>query len=294
MSTEDADHGITHRGSTGRVKGRVFELVCLAATLVGVVSLAVLLIDVSLDAVGWLDLQFLTSAWSRTPEDAGIYVALISSVYLLALTAVFTFFVGVGAAIYLEEYAADNRLTRFIELNISNLAGVPSIVYGLLGLALFVRASGMGSSLLAGALTLTLLILPIVIVSSQEALRAVPDSMRRASYGMGGTDWQTIRHVVLPEAIPGIMTGTILALARAIGETAPLIMVGAAAALYNPPSGPLSAFSAMPYEIFAWAEQPQQEFQYVAAAGIIVLLAIMLAMNAAAILIRNRYQKRET
>lgn len=293
MSVDDESRGITYRGSTSRTKGRVFEAVCLAATLVGVVSLAVLLIDVSVDAWGWLDVQFLTSAWSRSPEDAGIYVALISSVYLLALTAVFTFFVGVGAAIYLEEYAGDNRLTRFIELNISNLAGVPSIVYGLLGLALFVRAGGMGSSLLAGALTLTLLILPIVIVSSQEALRAVPDSMRRASYGMGATDWQTIRNVVLPEAIPGIMTGTILALARAIGETAPLIMVGAAAALYNPPSGLLSPFSAMPYEIFAWAELPDQRFQYVAAAGILVLLAIMLAMNAAAILIRNRYQKRD-
>jgi len=222
-------------------------------------------------------------------RPAGIYPALIGSIYLIIMTAIFTLFLGVGAAIYLEEYAADNWLTTLINANISNLAGVPSIVYGLLGLAMFVRALNTGSSLLAGALTLTLLILPIVIVSSQEALRAVPDSLRNASYSVGATRWQTIRNVVLPNALPGIMTGTILSLSRAIGETAPLIMIGAATSMFVPPNGPLSAFAAMPMQIFDWARQPANEFQHVAAAGIIVLLSALLLMNATAIYIRNKY-----
>ncbi|GAB6880536.1 phosphate ABC transporter permease PstA [Halorubrum gandharaense] len=289
--------------------GRVFVGVCLASTMVGIVALVALLGDVIYEAWGWVTLEFLTYPPSRFIENyypggrgAGIYPALVGSIILIALTAVFTMFLGVGAAIYLEEYAAESRLKSFIEANISNLAGVPSIVYGLLGLAVFVRAVGFGESLLAGALTLTLLILPIVIVSSQEALRAVPESQRQAAYGVGATDWEVVRDVVLPAALPGIMTGTILSLSRAIGETAPLIMVGAATSMFTAPirdgagglpypdlTGP---FAAMPMQIFDWARLPEGDFQHVAAAGIIVLLAILLCMNATAILIRNKYETR--
>ncbi|MCU4974789.1 phosphate ABC transporter permease PstA [Halobacteria archaeon AArc-m2/3/4] len=290
-----------------RLLGKVFLGACFAATMVGIVALIALLIDVTVEAWGWVTWEFLTYPPSRFAENynpanygsldtgpGGIYPALIGSIYLIVLTAVFTLFLGVGSAIYLEEYASESRLTQFIEANIANLAGVPSIVYGLLGLAMFVRALQTGSSLLAGALTLTLLILPIVIVSSQEALRAVPDSMRRASYGAGATKWQTIRNVVLPEAIPGIMTGIILSLSRAIGETAPILMIGAATSMFAPPrlTQPTDAFSAMPMQIFDWAAQPQGDFQHVAAAGIVVLLTILLLMNATAIVIRNKFERR--
>ena len=282
-----------------RLYGRIFVGVCVLSTLVGAVALVVLVADLVYESWGWLTIEFLTYPPSRFPENylpggrgAGIYPALVGSVFLIILTALFTVFLGVGAAIYLEEYAADNRLTRFIEANISNLAGVPSIVYGLLGLALFVRAAGFGSSLLAGALTLTLLILPIVIVSAQEAIRAVPDSRRKAAYGVGATKWEVTRDVVLPSAIPGIMTGTILSLSRAIGETAPILMVGAATSMFVPPDSLLAPFAAMPMQVFDWARLPQAEFQHIAAAGSIVLLSVLLLMNATAILIRNRYDTR--
>ncbi|GAB7019972.1 phosphate ABC transporter permease PstA [Halostagnicola sp. A-GB9-2] len=287
--------------------GRVFLGLCVGATMVGIVALVALLLDVLVEAWGWLTWEFLTYPPSQLVENynpanygdlptgpGGIYPALVGSIYLISLTAIFTLVLGVGAAIYLEEYAPDTRLTQFIEANISNLAGVPSIVYGLLGLAMFVRALHTGASLIAGALTLTLLILPIVIVSSQEALRAVPDSMRRASYGSGATKWQTVRNVVLPEAVPGIMTGIILSLSRAIGETAPILMVGAATSMFAPPevTDPTGPFAAMPMQIFEWASLPEGDFQHVAAAGIVVLLAILLLMNAVAIFIRNRYDRR--
>ena len=282
-----------------RLLGRIFVAICFAATLVGVVALAALLIDVVVEAWGWLDWQFLISPPSQFAESylpggrgAGIFPALVGSIFLIALTAIFTLFLGVGAAIYLEEYAPDNRLTAFIEANIANLAGVPSIVYGLLGLAIFVRSMQMGASLIAGALTLTLLILPIVIVSSQEAIRAVPDSRRQAAYGVGATRWEVIRDVVLPSALPGIMTGTILSLSRAIGETAPILMVGAATSMFTPPYSLTGPFSAMPMQIFDWAKLPQEEFMHVAAAGIVVLLAVLLSMNAAAIYIRHRFDAR--
>lgn len=282
-----------------RLVGRAFVVVCLLSTLVGIVALGLLLYDVVTEAWGWLSLTFLTYPPSPFVESylpggrgAGIWPALVGSVFLIALTAVFTVVLGVGAAIYLEEYAPENRLTRFIEANIANLAGVPSIVYGLLGLALFVRAASLGASLLAGALTLTLLILPIVIVSAQEAIRAVPDSQRQAAYGIGATKWEVTRDVVLPSALPGIMTGTILSLSRAIGETAPILMVGAATTMFTPPYSLLGPFSAMPMQIFAWAREPEPEFQHIAAAGIVVLLAVLLMMNATAIFIRNRYETR--
>ncbi|ELY95180.1 phosphate ABC transporter permease [Natrialba hulunbeirensis JCM 10989] len=287
--------------------GTIFLGLCFAATMVGIVALVALLADVLLEARGWLTLEFLTYPPSQIAENyvpsnygelstgpGGMYPMIIGSIYLIILTAIFTLFLGVGAAIYLEEYAPDSGLTRFIEANISNLAGVPSIVYGLLGLAVFVRAMQTGASLIAGALTLTLLILPIVIVQSQESLRAVPDSMRQASYGTGATKWQTIRNVVLPEAVPGIMTGIILSLSRAIGETAPILMVGAATTMFTPPdlTDPTGSFGAMPMQIYEWAKMPEAEFQHVAAAGIVVLLTILLLMNAIAILIRNKYDKR--
>jgi len=275
------------------LSGTVFMLLCGAATLVGVIALAVLMADVIGDGAGVLDWQFLNSFASRIPARAGIKAALWGSIWLLLLTAVISFPLAVGAAIYLEEYAAKNWFTRTIQTNIANLAGVPSIVYGILGLALFVRALGFERSLLSGALTLALLILPVIIIAAQEAIRAVPTSIREAAYGLGATRWQVVRHQVLPMAFPGILTGTILALSRAVGETAPLIMIGAVSFIAFTPKGLMDAFTVLPLQIFSWISRPQVEFQQLAAAAIIVLLAILLTMNAVAILLRNRYQSRQ-
>lgn len=301
MATEQS----TRRGldeGVSRLKGTVFRYGTLAATLFGIVALFILLAYVAYDAVNWLHLggdelptvwSFLTSAPSRFPEQAGIFPALVGSVFMLVFVALMSFPLGVGTAIYLEEYAPDNRYTTLIQVNISNLAGVPSVVYGILGLALFIQLLDMEfGTVLVGAATISLLILPIVIISSQEAIRAVPDSLRQASYGLGATKWQTIRDVVLPKAIPGILTGTILALGRAIGETAPLIMIGVATSVFSIPDGPFSKFSAMPMQIFAWVDFPQQEFQHgVVAAGVVTLLVVLLTMNGIAIYIRNKYQR---
>jgi phosphate transport system permease protein len=244
----------------------------------------------------WLDWSFLTNPTSRTPEDAGIYPPLVGSVMMLVVIVVAAFPVGVGAAIYLEEYAPNDgfagRLVDLIEINIGNLAGVPSVVYGLLGLSLFIKGMDLESGIvIVGGLTVGLLILPIIIISSQEAIRAVPDSMRQASYGMGATRWQTTRNVVLPEALPGILTGTILALGRAIGETAPLLMIGAASSVRLAPDGFFAKFSAMPRQIFAWSSEFDPDFRFgVLAAGVVTLLVVLLLMNGTAILVRNRYQ----
>ena len=245
----------------------------------------------------WLDWGFLTSATSRTAADAGIYPAMVGSVMMIIVIVLTTFPVGVGAAIYLEEYAPSQGLmgkfVTLIEINIGNLAGVPSVVYGLLGLALFIRVLQwpQGSIIVAG-LAVGLLILPIVIISAQEAIRSVPDSFRQASYGMGATRWQTIRQVVLPEALPGILTGTILALGRAIGETAPLLMIGAAASVRLAPNSFFDVGSMMPRQIFSWSSELDPSFRHgVLAAGVITLLAVLLVMNATAIVIRNRYQR---
>lgn len=283
-------------------RGRLFEGLCLGATLFGILMVSILLIYVTLDAFAitqpgtspWLDWGFLTSTHSRFAEDAGIYPALVGSIMMIVIIALSAFPVGVGAAIYLEEYAPDDRVVELIEINIGNLAGVPSVVYGLLGLSLFIRTISMPSgSVIVGGFTVGLLILPIVIISSQEAVASVPDSQRQASYAMGATRWQTVRNVVLPASLPGILTGTILALGRAIGETAPLLMIGAAATIFNAPNSPFDRFSAMPRQIFTWASQPSAEFQYgVLAAGVVTLLVVMLSMNATAILIRNTYQRR--
>lgn len=275
-----------------RRAGTIFRGVCLASIAFSILMLALLLLDVLRDGVSWLSLDFLTRYPSRIPERAGIKSAILGSLWMMGLTAAFSFPIGVGAAIYLEEYAPKNWLTRILQTNIANLAGVPSIVYGILGLAIFVRYFGFGRSVIAGALTLALLILPVIIIASQEAIKAVPTSLREASYGVGATKWQTIRHHVLPVALPGILTGTILSLSRAIGETAPLIMIGALTFIAFPPTSPMDPFTVLPIQIFNWTAKPQAEFHELAAAAILVLLVLLLVMNATAIFLRNRYQKR--
>jgi phosphate transport system permease protein len=275
---------------------RVFVALVFAATLVGLVVLAVLLVDVVRDGLPWLSWSFITDFPSSTPTSAGIYPALLGSLWLLGLTALFSVPLGIGAAVYLEEYAADNWLTRLIEVNISNLAGVPSIIYGLLGLGIFVNLLGPitgGPSILSGALTLSLLILPVIIIATREALRAIPDTVREGGYALGATRWEVIRSHLLPMAIPGALTGTILALSRAIGETAPLIVVGAATYLTFAPDSPLSQYSALPIQIYYWVSQPQEEFKVgLAAAGIVVLIALLILTNSFAIWLRNRHQRR--
>lgn len=275
-----------------RRAGKVFQLLCVAAITLSILTLVVLLVDIAADGIPWLSWEFLSRYPSRIPSRAGIRSAILGSLWMMALTAGISFPLGVGAAIYLEEYAPGNRLTRLLQTNIANLAGVPSIVYGILGLAIFVRFFGLGRSVLAGAATLALLVLPVVIIASQEAIKAVPNSLREAAYGVGATRWQTIRYHVLPVAMPGVLTGTILALSRAIGETAPLIMIGALTFIAFSPTSPLDPFTVLPIQIFNWAAKPQAEFHDLAAAAILVLLAVLLIMNTAAIILRDRYRKR--
>lgn len=263
----------------------------LISMLVGLVALGALLYDVIADGAGRLSWQFFTSYTSRRAENAGIYAALIGSMFVISMTAAIAVPVGVAAAVYLEEYGGRGRLSRLIEINIANLAGVPSIIYGLLGLGLFVRAMQMGQSVLAGASTLALLVLPVVILSTREALRAVPGSLREGSYALGATKWQTVWHQVLPAAYPGILTGLILALSRAIGETAPLVTIGALTYVPFAPDSIWSPFTVLPIQIFAWVSRPQAAFAENAAAAILVLLVLLLAMNGTAIAIRDRLQR---
>ncbi|UKS56918.1 phosphate ABC transporter permease PstA [Exiguobacterium acetylicum] len=274
------------------VVNNVTKVIFLAGLFFGLVVLGILLFGVIRDGASWLSLEFLQNAPSRRPERAGIYPALMGSIFLMLLIIPMIFIIGVGAAIYLEEYAKKSRMTSFIEVNISNLAGVPSIVFGLLGLTFFVRNMGFGSTLIAGALTLALMSLPVVIVSSQEAIRAVPQAMRHASLALGASKWQTTFKVVLPASLPGVITGIILAVSRAIGETAPLIMVGAAIFIARAPESIFSEFTALPIQIYNWTSRPQADFQGLAAAGIIILMIILLTMNSLAIWIRNRFSKR--
>lgn len=271
---------------------RAFKLAAMTAMGVALGALAVLLIDTMMDGAARLSWQFLSSFPSRKPADAGILSALAGTAYLILLTAVLALPIGVGAAIYLEEYAARHWVSRVIEVNIANLAGVPSIIYGLLGLELFVRALGLGRSLLAGALTMALLVLPIIVISAREALRTVPWSIREASYALGASRWETIWHQVLPVAVPGILTGSILALSRAIGEAAPLITIGALTYVAFLPDSLLAPFTALPIQIFNWVSRPQKAFHANAAAAILVLLVVLLLMNALAVFLRQRYQKR--
>ena len=322
----------------GKKESRLFAWICRIATWSSVAVLAILLLAVTQKAWGWLDWQFLTSFDSRRPAKAGILSGVLGTIWVISLTGLMSVPIGVGAAVYLEEYASDNWLTRAIRVNLSNLAGVPSIVYGILGLTVFVRMFGFfgptgalarwtgwrlegfwysefydsylipipfGRVVMAGAMTLSLLILPVIIIASQEALRAVPPSLRHAALALGATRWQTIRHQVLPAAAPGIMTGIILAISRAIGETAPLVMLGAMTFVYFTPGdvesigflfqhpeglikAPFDTFTVIPIQIFNWVRQSKEEFQNVAAAGILVLLIILLALNGIAIFIRSR------
>jgi len=327
---------------SGKAESWLFAWTCRGAIWFSVAILGVLLISVTKNAVGWLDWQFLSSFdSSRFPAKAGMLSGILGTCWVIALTILFAVPIGVAAAIYLEEYATDNLLNRFIRLNLANLAGVPSIVYGILGLTVFVRMFGLfgpqgwiheftgwnlegffwsehygqyliplpfGRVVISGALTLSLLILPVIIIASQEALRAIPPSLRHASLALGATKWQTIRFQILPAAVPGIMTGVILAISRAIGETAPLVMLGAMSFVFFAPGNldslsavaehpeglikaPFDTFTVMPIQIFNWVRQPKEEFKYIAAAGIVVLLAILLLLNGLAILIRNRYSK---
>lgn len=268
------------------LRERMFVIACLVATLFALLSLVVLMYGIVRDGWGALSWDFITSFPSRRPGQAGIYSALVGTLWLMALTTVVTVPLGVGAAVYLEEFAPKNRLTEFIQINISNLAGVPSIVYGLLGLTIFVRGMQLERSLAAGALTLSLLILPVVITASQEALRAVPRAYREASLAIGATTWETVRDHVLPQAVPSIITGIILGLSRAIGETAPLITIGAFTFVTFLPSGPMDKFTALPIQIFDWASRPQAAFHQLAAGGILILMAVLLLFNSLAIGLR--------
>lgn len=270
---------------------RLLQAMSILVLTLSLVALAALLFDIWTDGWQRLDWQFLSSMPSRRAASAGIYPALVGSLSVLLVTAALALPLGIGAAVYLEEYGGGGRLARLIEINIANLAGVPSIIYGLLGLGVFVRAFGWGPSILSGGATLGLLALPVVILSTREALRTVPMSAREGSYALGATKWQTIWHQVLPGALPGIFTGLILAMSRAIGETAPLITIGALAYIDFTPSSVMSPFTVLPIQIYNWISKPQAAFAENAAAGIIVLLILLLSMNAVAIVLRDRFQK---
>ncbi len=274
------------------IKDKGFSVVGLVSTVLGLVVLMFFLADVISDGFSRISFDFLNNLPSRFPEKAGIKPAWIGTLWIFGLTALFAIPIGISAAIYLEEYAPKSRITNMLEINIANLAGVPSIIYGILGLEIFVRAFRLGESLVAGALVLTLLVLPIIIVTTREAIRAVPPSLREASYGLGASRWQTIRNQVLPASASSIITGIILALARAIGETAPLVMIGALTYVPFAPKSPMDEFTVLPMQIFNWISRPQKGFITNAAAAIIVLLAIVFLLNAFVVYYRNRARKK--
>ncbi|MCY9762086.1 phosphate ABC transporter permease PstA [Paenibacillus alvei] len=276
---------------TRRKVDLVLHILFLVATSIGIIALMALLIQIMMDGLSRLNLDLFTNYPSRMAAKAGMKSAIVGSIYMVLIMAPISFVLGVGAVIYLEEYAKKNRLTRLIQLNISTLAGVPSIVYGILGLTLFVRGLALERSLLSGALTMTLLVLPIIIVSAQEAIRAVPRARRDASFALGATKWQTVSRSVLPSSISSILTGVILALSRAIGETAPLVMIGALTFVAFLPESIMDQFTVMPIQIFNWVSRPQLAFHELAAAGIIVLLGLLIIMNISAVILRNKYQK---
>lgn len=275
-----------------KLYGKIFHALCWFSSYLAIGLLIVLLFSIFQEGFQRLNWDFLSSFPSRFPEQAGIKSALIGTVWLVGLTAAFSIPLGIGAAIYLEEFAKKDHFSKLIQLNISNLAGIPSMVYGMLGLAIFVRGFDLGRSVLSGALTMSLLILPVIIISAQEAIRAIPNGIRYASLALGATKWQMVRDHILPASLPGILTGIILALSRAIGETAPLIMIGALSYVAFVPESWNDQFTALPIQIFNWASRPQEAFHELAAAGIIVLLVILLTMNAIAIFLRQRYQQK--
>jgi phosphate transport system permease protein len=266
----------------------------LLATLFGLVVLVILIYRVVVQSIGWIDLDFIMNKLSTDPQRAGIMGAILGTLWLMLVVAPVTMILGIGTAIYLEEYAKKSKIQSLIQTNISNLAGVPSVVFGILGLTVFVRGLNLGSVVLSGGLTMALLVLPVVVVSSQEAIRAVPQFLREASYGMGATKWQTVKNVVLPASIPGILTGVILAISRAIGETAPLVVIGIPALLIPLPNGILDKFTVLPVQIYYWTTDSALVAEYgnLAAATIVILLIVLFAMNSIAIIIRNKFQKR--
>ncbi|WP_412067977.1 phosphate ABC transporter permease PstA [Rubrivirga sp. IMCC43871] len=273
-------------------RGRVLRGLSLAAVAVGLGTLAALLGQVLVDGLPWLSADLLTEYPSRIAERAGLKAALVGTFWLMLVTATVAVPIGVGAAVYLEEYARPGRGLDLVSVNIANLAGVPSVIYGVLGLAVFVRVLGLGASFLAGGITLALLVLPVIVIATQEALRSIPKGVRESAYALGATRWQVVRAHLLPLAAPGALTGVILALSRAIGETAPILVVGAATFLAFLPATPLDAFSALPVQIYNWASRPQDEFRGLAAAGILVLLAVLLVMNGLALWLRDRAERR--
>lgn len=274
------------------VYGLLFQFFCFLTNFIALAFLAWLLYDILIQGAGRLSIDFLTGYPSRFAEKAGIYSALVGTVWVMILTALISVPLGIGAAIYLEEYAKPGKILSFIKINIQNLAGVPSIIYGILGLTMFVKAMNMGESLLAGVMTMSILILPIITISAQEALKAVPESIRLAGFGIGMTRWQVIRHQVLPVALPGMMTGMILALSRAIGESAPLLLIGALSFVAYVPYSPFDGFTVLPIQIYNWTSRPQSGFHEAAAAAILVLLVILLVMNALAIYSRIYFRRK--
>lgn len=275
-----------------RIKDQMFKYWGIACTLIGLVLLTLFIGDILIDGLGRIDWSFITNLPSRKAEKSGIYTALMGSIWILLLTALIAIPVGVAAGVYLEEYSQKNWISGILEINISNLAGVPSIIYGLLGLEVFVRIMSLGASVLAGSLTLSLLVLPIIIVATREAIKAVPKSIQDASYALGASKWQTIWNQILPASSGGILTGVILALSRAVGETAPLIVVGALAYVPFAPQNPMDEFSVLPIQIFNWISRPQHGFIENAAAAIIILLLITFMMNGVAVYFRNKWQNK--
>ncbi len=287
VSLTDVPPGLARR----RQRGRVLRACAAAATALGIVVLGILLVQVLVTGLPWLSADLLFEYPSRIAERAGLKAAIAGTFWLMVITATVAVPLGVGAAVYLEEYARPGPLLRLVTLNIANLAGVPSVIYGILGLAVFVRVLGFGASFLAGGVTLALLVLPVIVIATQEALRSIPRGVRESAYALGATRWQVVRAHLLPLAAPGALTGVILALSRAIGETAPILVVGAATFLAFLPQTPLDAFSALPVQIYNWAGRPQEEFEGLAAAGILVLLAVLLVMNGLAIWLRDRAER---
>lgn len=275
-----------------RLKDKAFQVFGVFCTFIGLVVLAIFLIDIVIEGIARIDWDFLTSLPSRRAASAGILTAWAGTIWILILSALIAFPLGIAAGVYLEEYAKKTKLSNFLEINIANLAGVPSIIYGLLGLELFVRFMNLGGSLLAGALTLSLLILPIIIVTTREAIRAVPRTIRDGSFALGASKWQTVWYQVLPSSFGGILTGVILALSRAVGEAAPLIVIGALAYVPFVPSSPMDEFTVLPIQIFNWTSRPQAAFLTNAAAAIIILLLITFLLNGIAVYLRHRQQKK--
>jgi phosphate transport system permease protein len=283
---------MTDKFSYRKRKETFFKALCLALTFVSIIILIILLYHIAIAGNKYISLKFLTSWPSRFPHKAGIKAGIWGTLWLISLTALISVPIGIFSSLFLEEYKIPGKIGKIIEINVANLAGVPSIVYGLLGLTVFVRYLGLDRSLLSGALTLSLLILPVIIVSSREAIKAVPDSIRYAAYALGASKYQVILWHVLPSAIPGILTGVILALSRAIGETAPLIIVGALTYVSYTPESIMDEFTVLPLQIYNWASRPQEEFHSLAAAGIIVLLSVMMTMNLIAVIIRQKASKK--